>query len=306
VALPTETVYGLAANALDARACRRIFRVKRRPAEDPLIVHVLGLLQAAQVAELNDAARQLATAFWPGPLTMVLPKRAVVPAVVTSGLSSVAVRAPAHRLFRRVLRLAGVPLAAPSANPFGYLSPTQATHVQESLGRRIRHILDGGPCRHGMESTIVDLRQPERPRLLRRGVIAAAEVAAVLGRGVTTGRSGMPAKGPAVAPGLMKRHYSPKATMRLVRKIGPTMAARGGGDTALVFFRKPTVAGRSTRVFWLSVDGSARSAARRLYDLLHRIDRRGCDHVLVELAPREAGPLGTAINERLRRAAAKD
>jgi L-threonylcarbamoyladenylate synthase len=176
VAIPTETVYGLAAHALDARACRAIFRAKGRPANDPLIVHVLDLAHAEQLAEFNDAARRLTRAFWPGPLTLVLPKRACVPAIVTSGGATVALRAPSHPLARRLLKLAGVPLAAPSANPFSYISPTTAAHVRDGLGARIPHILDGGECDVGVESTVVDLTQPSRPRILRPGAISAAVV----------------------------------------------------------------------------------------------------------------------------------
>src|SRR5882724_6512531 len=167
VAVPTETVYGLAANALDGRACRKIFTAKRRPANDPLIVHIHTLRELAQVAVPNGAALVLARKFWPGPLTLVLPKKSAVPAVVSAGLPSVAVRMPRHPLFRRLLKLTGRPLAAPSANPFGYVSPTTAIHVQQGLGRKISHILDGGPARIGLESTIVDLRDPRKPRLLR-------------------------------------------------------------------------------------------------------------------------------------------
>ncbi|MDF3057521.1 MAG: Sua5/YciO/YrdC/YwlC family protein [Rariglobus sp.] len=151
VAAPTETVYGLAADALNAKACRAIFRAKGRPANDPLIVHVGSLAQAGEIAELNEAARKVARVFWPGPLTLVLPKRPGVPAIVTSGLPSVAVRMPAHRLFRELIRRSGRPLAAPSANPFGYVSPTTAAHVRDGLGQRIGYILDGGPAKIGVE-----------------------------------------------------------------------------------------------------------------------------------------------------------
>src|SRR5688572_850583 len=157
VAVPTETVYGLAGNALDPRACRKIFRTKGRPAEDPLIVHIHSLTQLELICHPNPAALQLANAFWPGPLTLVLPKKASVPDLVTAGRGSVAVRMPSHRLFRRLLKLADLPLAVPSANPFGYLSPTRAEHVQAGLGSKIQYILDGGPTRIGVESTIVDL-----------------------------------------------------------------------------------------------------------------------------------------------------
>ncbi|MBC8040251.1 MAG: threonylcarbamoyl-AMP synthase, partial [Opitutaceae bacterium] len=150
VAAPTETVYGLAADAFNAKACRAIFKAKGRPANDPLIVHVATVEQADEVAVLNDAARKVAKLFWPGPLTLVLPKRAGVPDIVTSGLPSVAVRLPSHQLFRELIRLSGCPLAAPSANPFGYVSPTTAAHVFDGLGKRIGHILDGGSAKIGV------------------------------------------------------------------------------------------------------------------------------------------------------------
>jgi L-threonylcarbamoyladenylate synthase len=184
VAVPSETVYGLAADALSAKACRGIFRAKDRPAADPLIVHVASIAQAGSIAELSEPARKLMRKFWPGPLTLVLPKKPAVPDVVTSGQPSVAVRMPGHPLFLKLLALTGTPLAAPSANPFGYVSPTTAQHVQDGLGKRIRYILDGGPCEVGVESTILDLRDPLRPRLLRPGKITKRELEKVLGRRV--------------------------------------------------------------------------------------------------------------------------
>src|SRR4051812_26398207 len=167
VAVPTETVYGLAANALDPVAVERIFRAKDRPHHDPLIVHIHALADLAALCEVNALAKKLARRFWPGPLTLVLPKKPAVPDLVTAGQRSVAVRMPAHPVLRRLLRATRLPLAAPSANPFGYVSPTTAQHVADGLGKRIRHILDGGAARVGLESTIVDLRDEARPRILR-------------------------------------------------------------------------------------------------------------------------------------------
>ncbi len=306
VAVPTETVYGLAANALDAQACRRIFRAKRRPANDPLIVHVADLRMLEQVAEPNDAVARLARAFWPGPLTLILARKAVVPPVVTAGLPSVAVRMPAHPLLRRLLRICGLPLAAPSANPFGYVSPTTAAHVQEGLGRTIAHILDGGPCRHGLESTIVDIRDPLRPVLLRPGVITAAQLGRVLGvpvRTVTKRHAARSAgRQSALAPGLLARHYSPRRPLITHRRITAAMVARAGTDEAWLCFRKPRWAGGAKNIFWLSAAGDLRQAGRRLFALVRRLDRGGWKRLHAELAP-SAGP-GTAINDRLCRAAA--
>ncbi|MDR1282750.1 MAG: threonylcarbamoyl-AMP synthase, partial [Opitutaceae bacterium] len=180
VAVPSETVYGLAADALDSQACEAIFKAKGRPRNDPLIVHIASLRQLHQVAEPSGAALALARAFWPGPLTLVLPKRPAVPDIVTAGLSSVAVRMPAHPVFRKIIRLSGRPLAAPSANPFGYISPTTAQHVKQGLDGRIPHIIDGGACEVGVESTIIDLRNPDRPLLLRAGGLPSERISHVL------------------------------------------------------------------------------------------------------------------------------
>jgi len=300
VAVPTETVYGLAANALDAAASRRIFRAKRRPADDPLIVHVADLPMLEQIAESNAAVVRLARAFWPGPLTLVLNRRAIVPAVVTAGLPSVAVRMPAHPLLRRLLRICRLPLAAPSANPFGYISPTTAAHVREGLGRQVRHILDGGPCRHGLESTIVDVRDPLRPVLLRPGVITPARIQRVLGVPVRVRRRR--GKGPVLAPGQLHRHYSPRQPLILHRRITAAMVTRAARDEAWLCFRRPPWARGRKNIFWLSPTGDPREAGRRLFALLRRLDRRHWRRLHAALAP--AGGPGAAINDRLRRASA--
>lgn len=300
MAVPTETVYGLAANALDARACRRIYLAKGRPPHDPLIVHVADLRGLERVADSDDAVVRLAAAFWPGPLTLVLPRKPAVPGVVTAGLPSVAVRMPAHPLLRRLLRACGLPLAAPSANPFGYVSPTTAAHVRDGLGRRIRHILDGGPCRHGLESTIVDVRDPRRPLLLRPGVITASQIGRVLGVPVRSLRRRD--EQPVPAPGMLDRHYSPRSPLVLHRRISQPMAA-GGPSEAWICFRRPDWAPRRKNVFWLSSSGGTRVAGRRLFAVLRRLDRAGWDRLHVELAPVTGA--GAAINDRLRRAAVR-
>ena len=302
VAVPTETVYGLAANALDAKACRQIFRAKRRPANDPLIVHVADLRMLARIAAPNDAVAKLARAFWPGPLTLVLARTSAVPDVVTAGLPSVAVRMPAHPLLRRLLRLCNLPLAAPSANPFGYLSPTTAEHVQAGLGRSIAHILDGGPCRHGLESTIVDIRDPRRPVLLRPGVITAAQLRRVLGVAVRTATRRRTARLPALAPGLLHRHYSPRQPLVTKPRITAAMVERAHSDEAWICFRKPAWADGRKNIFWLSARGDLREAGRQLFALLRRLDHGGWRRLHAELVP--ANGAGLAINDRLRRAAA--
>lgn len=302
VAVPTETVYGLAADATNAAACRRIFDAKGRPASDPLIIHIGSLRDLNRVAMANPAALRLARKFWPGPLTMVLPKTDAIPAVATSGLPSVAVRMPKHRLLRRLIRLAGTPLAAPSANRFGYVSPTTAEHVRADLGPNILHILDGGPSRIGVESTIVDLRDPRRPAIVRPGAISRAEIAKALGRRLVPVRQDVARP---VAPGQLARHYSPRTPVSLHSTLSRRMAADAPGE-AWVFIGRPgwTRTGRQPRnIFWLDPKGDLQGAARQLFATLRRLDARGFGRIHVELP---SGPgLAEALADRLTRAAAR-
>lgn len=304
VAIPTETVYGLAAHALDTRACRRIFTAKRRPANDPLIVHIGDLRSAEKLAEFNDAARVIARHFWPGPLTIVLPKKKIVPSIVTSGQNTVALRSPAHPLARRLLKLSGLPLAAPSANLFGYVSPTTAEHVRLGLGDRIKHILDGGPCGVGVESTIVDLSYPGQLRVLRPGAISAAELLAVLRRAGLKARIASGKTPTAIlAPGLLDQHYSPHTPLTIVPRFTLAQRKVAGTDTALIFLRKPRTGGAN--ISWLSASGSLAEAAHNLYAALRQADAGKFSRMMVEAAPKNGGSLAAAINDRLRRAAGK-
>lgn len=315
VAVPSETVYGLAANALDARACAKIFRAKGRPTTDPLIVHIHALAQLELLAVGNDAALRLARAFWPGPLTMVLPKRACVPDLVSAGLPSVAVRMPAHPVFRQLLKLTELPLAAPSANPFGYVSPTTAEHVRANLGGRIGFIVDGGPCAVGLESTIVDLRNPARPRLLRPGAVTRAGLETVLGVAVRVAPKQKTADdaAPQLAPGRLTRHYSPRTPLVLYERIrvedmarqdANAMKTRSPAREAWVFLAKP--AGRPRRnVFWLDARGDLRGVARRLFALLQTLDKAGFARIHAE-CPRGEDGLAVAIRDRMGRAAARE
>lgn len=308
VAVPTETVYGLAANALNPAACDAIFSAKNRPANDPLIVHVIDLAAAEQVAVFNDDARRLAAAFWPGPLTLVLPRRACIPDTVTSGRDTVAVRVPAHPVFRKLLRLAGLPLAAPSANPFGYVSPTTAAHVLDGLGGRIRHILDGGPCRIGVESTILDLTLSSRAKLLRPGGLAVEKLEKSLGKRILR-----PARKPAtrqahettaqVAPGMLPWHYSPATPSKLVRETALASALKlAGHDTRYLRF------GRSIKlpkgIQGLSLSTNPQTAAHALFAALRSLDASGAKQLILA-APRQRGGLWEAVHDRLRRAAAR-
>ncbi|GAB1487846.1 L-threonylcarbamoyladenylate synthase [Opitutaceae bacterium] len=305
VAVPTETVYGLAGDALNPAAADAIFAAKGRPANDPLIVHIHDRRQLATLAVVNDAALKLTRAFWPGPLTLVLPKLPSVPDRVTSGQGSVAVRLPSHPLFRRLLRAAGIPLAAPSANPFGYLSPTTAEHVRAGLGGRIRHILDGGPCVFGLESTIVDLRDPAKPTLLRPGSLARETIEAVLGRKLLV--PAKPARGnnrtKVVAPGQLTRHYSPRTPLALHAALPSTTAIARRPDEVFVFLAKPT-GPRPANVRWLDPRGDLRGVARQLFAELRTLDDGTWKKIHVELARGDDG-WAPAINDRLHRAAAK-
>jgi len=304
VAVPTETVYGLAGDALNPRACRAIFKTKGRPTNDPLIVHVHSAKDVDALAERSEAFEKIAQAFWPGPLTVVLPKKKIVPDLVTSGQSSVAIRCPAHPLFRKLLKACGRPLAAPSANPFGYISPTTAQHVADGLGNRIDYILDGGAAAIGVESTILDLRNPRMPRVLRPGAISRAELERVLGRRVSERRQVAKAKTSAPAPGMLSRHYSPRTKLTLVTSLRVSEAALQPKE-AFLFFQKPTRLSRGVKnIFWLSEKGKFGEAAKNLFAQLRRLDRAGWSQLHAERAPGEAG-LARAINDRLTRAAAR-
>jgi len=304
VGIPTETVYGLAANALDLKACRKIFLAKGRPQSDPLIVHLHHWDQLEEIAQPNEIARTLAKHFWPGPLTIILPKRAIVPDLVTAGLDSVAVRLPQHPLFQQLLERCGLPLAAPSANPFGYVSPTTAEHVRTHLGSKIAAILDGGPCRFGLESTIVDVRNPRRVHLLRPGAITCDELSKVLGTPVVSPAVAKTRSDqPQLAPGMLSRHYSPRAKVILHSKIRSAPASQPGGGEAWVYFTRPQ--GNMVRGgYYLTETGDQLQAAQRLFALIRELDGKGYQTLHIERAP--IGPYSEAINDRLRRAAAKD
>ena len=304
VAVPTETVYGLAGDALNPKACRAIFRAKGRPSHDPLIVHVQDRAAVAALAETSPAFEKIADAFWPGPLTVVLPKKRIVPDIVTSGQPSVAIRCPAHPLFRKLLKKCGRPLAAPSANPFGYISPTTALHVLESLGARIDYILDGGAAKIGLESTILDLRNPRAPRVLRPGAISRRELERVLGVRVTERRQVAKARTHAPAPGTLSRHYSPRTPLKLTERLRVSEAALRPKE-AFLFFKKPARVDRGVKnIFWLSERGDLTEAAQNLFAKLRQLDRSGWTHLHAERGPGDAG-LARAINDRLTRAAAR-
>jgi len=311
VAFPTETVYGLGADAFNPVALARIFEAKRRPTFDPLIVHIADLADlpvVADVGALDGAAAAtlglLTERLWPGPLTLILPKRPAVPDLATSGLPTVAVRFPAHPVARRIIALAGRPIAAPSANPFGYLSPTRAEHVRDQLGERVDYIVDGGPCAVGVESTVLDLcRTP--PAILRPGGTERERIEALIGPvAAVDGSAVLP-----TAPGQLASHYAPRAPLTLYAR-GALAGLAVAPEDAVVFFDPPA------RDVWLrgagpgplpmtavlSENGSCLEAAAALFELLHRLDAQGVAAIHVERGP-DSG-LCVAVHDRLVRAAA--
>jgi L-threonylcarbamoyladenylate synthase len=294
VAFPTETVYGLGAIATDDRAIASIFAAKRRPRFNPLIVHVASPAAARALACWHAAAERLAALFWPGPLTLVLPRAPGSPLslLVSAGLDTVALRVPAHPLAQALLEATALPVAAPSANPAGAISPTTADHVAKALGERVDLILDGGPCPVGLESTVVDLTGPA-PRLLRPGGLVRSRIEAEIGR-LQTG----PAPGgegtAALSPGQQASHYAPALPVRLdTHTVAP--------DEALLAFGPQPPSG-AAMVLNLSPGGDLEEAAANLFAMLRALDRPGIRAIAVMPIPRH--DLGEAIRDRLVRAAA--
>jgi L-threonylcarbamoyladenylate synthase len=311
VAFPTETVYGLGAHALDAEAVRRLFDAKGRPSTDPLIVHITSLDRLSELAaRVPDVAVLLARRFWPGPLTLVLPKAAAVPPEVTAGLETVAIRMPAHPVARALIDAAGVPVAAPSANLFSRPSPTRAQHVLDDLRGRIDCVLDGGPTELGVESTVLDVSGSE-PLILRPGAITREMLASVLGH-VSVGR-GLHHAGPMPSPGLLSKHYSPRAPLTLYEGRMPDAVRRldadartallAGQRVGLLLADEDQVTVDATHVARLGPRGNLSVVAARLYAALRELDTSGVDAIFAAGFSGDDG-LAAAIADRLRRAAA--
>lgn len=283
VAFPTETVYGLGANALDAAAVARIFAAKGRPRQSPLIVHVDSIEMArALVRKWPDAADRLARRYWPGPLTLVLPKQPSIPDIVTAGLATVGLRVPAHPLALALIRAAGVPIAAPSANPFTELSPTTADHVRQSLGDAVDLVLDGGPAPVGIESTVLSLAGAE-PVLLRPGVIPLPEIESLIGPVRIADTAGT---GAHASPGMHARHYRPRTPLVL---LAPGDSVPEGRGECLRLGRE--------------MPAEPVGYAAVLYAVLHRLDAQGLDWIAVERPPDT--PAWAGVLDRLTRAASR-
>jgi len=322
VAFPTETVYGLGADAFNTSALARIFEVKNRPRFDPLIIHIAekaALHRIAEISLLSETAKErlsiLSERLWPGPLTLILPKKPELPDLATAGLASAAVRFPSHPIAQKLIRLSTGAIAAPSANPFGRLSPTSARHVETQLGRKVDFIIDGGKTQVGLESTVLDLCR-EKPAILRPGGTSRESIEALIGPvefspGIS-GDSVSSADGSAgnsaaaqLSPGRLKSHYAPRTPLVLCRAgelASLPYTAPGGDGEGRLYFAAP---GRENpapqdRTRILSKTGDLREAAANLFEMLHELDGLGLTLIRAEEAP-ESG-LGEAVNDRLRRA----
>jgi L-threonylcarbamoyladenylate synthase len=307
VALPTETVYGLAANALDAKAVARIFEIKGRPAHNPIIVHAAGMeMTKGCVAEWPAIADKLAAAFWPGPLTLVLPRAAEIPDIVTAGGPTVGVRWPSHPFIQAVIRECGFPLAAPSANVSNYLSPTNASHVRKYLGEKIKLIVDGGQSQVGIESTVLDLTQSP-PRVLRPGIIHGESLSAVIGSVRSPEFTIQNPDSILRSPGMLTKHYSPKAKLVLVNwssdaDLRSHLAPRAphlAHCHVIAHSRIPSGAGFASVSV---IPHDAEAFARAIYAELHRCDEAGAELIVVEALPKT--PEWQAVADRLQRGSA--
>jgi L-threonylcarbamoyladenylate synthase len=304
VAFPTETVYGLGADAFNQSALARIFEVKNRPRFDPLIIHVAALETIWRIADessLSKAAVErlsvLAEKLWPGPLTLILPKRGEVPDLATSALATAAIRFPSHPVAQKIIRLSTGAVAAPSANLFGRLSPTRAAHVKAQLGDKVDYIVDGGKTTVGLESTVLDL-SGDVPRILRQGGTEREKIEALIGPVELSCDS--PSEAP-LSPGQLKSHYAPRTPLVICKREEMDATPFTSGEGRL-YFSHPRVEGILTdRTRVLSETGNVTEAAANFFDCLHELDSMGFDFIRAEEAP--ASGLGEAINDRLRRAA---
>ena len=304
VALPTETVYGLACLALDEQAVQKVFELKGRPPTNPLIVHVLDSHQAEQVASVNSFAKLLCQKFWPGPLTLILPKRQMIPDRVTAGLDTVAVRSPSHPLFRKVLREAGQPIAAPSANLFSMVSSTTPQEVFDSFGEACPPILDGGKCNIGLESTVLDLTS-DTPSILRPGPISKEELEEFLGFEISTSKKTTDSSVARKSPGLSAKHYSTETPIRLYENIyAIQQIERWTADDLIILPCKDLIAGFDSAlatIITFSATGNTREIAHNLYATLKKADQ--LEKKLIHLALlEETDGLAGAVNDRLTRA----
>jgi len=302
VAFPTETVYGLGADVFNPIAVSKIFEAKKRPFFDPLIVHIASLATIEEITEgFGAIEHKLAEKFWPGPLTLILPKRSVIPDIVTSGLSTVAVRMPANELARELIRETGTPIAAPSANLFGRISPTKAEHVLSQLGKNIDMILDGGQCEIGVESTIIKIENG-LPVLLRHGGLPIEEIEKIIGKVTQNNTAANSADIDRIeSPGQLPYHYSPVTRLVLIKNTNNLKI--NGVKAGLLAFTRPQNDLPFDNIEILSETGNMREAAANLFSCLNNLDAAGLDIIYAEKVPEKG--LGTAIMDRLTKAAKK-
>ena len=299
VAIPTETVYGLAANAFEEESVIKIFQAKNRPSFDPLIVHVSSLNFAEQIVEeIPDSARKLAKEYWPGPLTLVMKKNDRIPLSVTSGMDTVGVRVPNHPLSLQLIKSLDFPLAAPSANPFGYTSPTQAFHVNNQLGNAVDYILDGGNCKVGIESTIVSCVD-DKVVVLRLGGLTIEQIEKTLGAPVDEVKISSDKPN---APGMLSSHYNPGKKV-IIGNIDHNLRKFPRARVGVLSFKRTFKNLNITKQIALSPKGDIQEAAKNLFGALRKLDSRAVEFILTEEVPNEG--LGRAINDRLLRASQK-
>lgn len=292
VAFPTETVYGLGANGLNSLAVAKIYEIKRRPYFDPIILHISKKEDAKKLwREINERAEKLIEKFWPGPLTIVLPKTEIVPYIVTAGLETVAVRMPSHPISIEIIERCGFPIAAPSANIFGRLSPTEAIHVEEQIGDKIEIIIDGGKCPVGIESTVIDLTT-EKNIILRPGGISKEEIEKVIGKVEIYKKENK-----TLSPGQLPFHYSPKTPLKILKNY---KEVKEGIRAGLLAFKEPKEKEKFVKIEVLSKNGDLREAASNFFSALHNLDNAGLDIIYAEALPEEG--LGLSIMDRLRKA----
>jgi L-threonylcarbamoyladenylate synthase len=292
VAFPTETVYGLGANALNPYAVAKIFEVKNRPTFDPLIVHIAKIEWLEKLTkEIDDRAFKLIEKFWPGPLTLILPKSQIVPDIVTAGLPTVAIRMPSHPVALALIENSETPISAPSANRFGYISPTTAEHVEKQLGDKIDLILDGGRCPIGVESTVLSLIDDE-PTVLRPGGLPVEEIERIIGKVKIQTKSEKP-----LSPGQLPKHYSPRTPVKIFKSLDEI---KQNENIGILLFKKIDVNIKAKHIEILSENGDLVESAGNLFSALHRLDEANVDIIYAQEVP-EVG-LGLAIMDRLRKA----
>jgi len=299
VAIPTETVYGLAGNIYSDEAVLKIFEMKKRPLLNPLIVHIHDIKQLEELTSyIPEKARLLVSSFWPGPLTLVLKKNLCVPDLITAGKDTVAIRMPNHPVTLALLEQLSFPIAAPSANPFGCISPTKAMHVKDYFGDKLEMVLEGGDCSTGIESTIIGFEQ-DQPILYRLGAISIEEIELVIGDLKIKNKNEINPD----APGMLSKHYAPKTSTYLVTDIETSLNSFPGKKIGIVSFSKRIDVNHFIHQEILSEKGDLREAATNLYSILHRLDKLELDVIIAERLP-DIG-LGKSINDRLERATKK-